>query len=109
MGLLSYNRFEIFWVDLAPTKGAEITKKRPCLIISPNELHYLQTRIIAPITSKGFDAPFRVNFTLKGKKARILCDQIRCVSTQRLHGKIAVLGKAEQKQILQILQEMFGE
>lgn len=33
--------YEIWWVSLDPTIGAEIKKRRPCLIISPNELNYL--------------------------------------------------------------------
>lgn len=100
-------QFEIFWIDLDLTIGAEIQKKRPCVIISPNELNYLQTRLIAPITSKGFSAPFRVSFELEGKKALILCDQIRCVSTQRFLKKIGILGEVEQKTLRNILLEMF--
>ncbi|STQ83470.1 type II toxin-antitoxin system PemK/MazF family toxin [Helicobacter fennelliae] len=100
-------RFEIYWVDLNPTKGYEIAKKRPCVIISPNELHFLQTRLIAPITSKCFDAPFRVDFTLEGQKARILCDQIRCISTERFLSKITTLEDTKQEELLAILAQMF--
>lgn len=101
-------QFEIFWIDLEPTRGAEIKKLRPCVIISPNELNYLQTRLIAPISSQGFDAPFRVSFTLKGKKARILCDQIRCVSVQRFSAKIGTLGVKQQSLLKEILRQMFS-
>lgn len=101
-------QFEIFWIDLDPTKGREIAKKRPCVIISPNELNYLQTRLIAPITSKGFDAPFRVNFTLEGKNARILCDQIRCVSVDRFLDKICDLEPKIAESLKNILVEMFA-
>lgn len=106
--MVKLRQFEIFWIDLNPTKGAEISKKRPCVIISPNELNFLQTRLIAPITSKGFDAPFRVNFELKGKKARILCDQIRCVSVDRFLNKICDLDIKNQKNLKNILLEMFA-
>ena len=38
------NRFDVFLVNLDPTIGSEIKKKRPCLIISPNEInHYIST------------------------------------------------------------------
>ena len=63
--MVKWQQFDIFWIDLNPTRGAEIEKIRPCVIISPNELCYLKTRLIAPISSKGFEAPFRVNFTLE--------------------------------------------
>ena len=101
-------QFEIFWIDLDPTKGREIAKKRHCVIISPNELNYLQTRLIAPITSKGFDAPFRINFTLEGKDARILCDQIRCVSVDRFLDKICDLEPKIAESLKNILVEMFA-
>ena len=100
--------YEIWWVSLDPTIGAEIKKRRPCLIISPNELNYLNTRIIAPITSKGFEAPYRVDFTLLDKKARILCDQIRCVSTERFVEKITNLDAKNTGKVQQILQTMFA-
>ena len=100
--------YEIWWVSLDPTIGAEIKKHRPCLIISPNELNYLNTRIIAPITSKGFEAPYRVDFTLLDKKARILCDQIRCVSTERFVEKITNLDAKNTAKVKQILKTMFA-
>lgn len=100
--------YEIWWVSLDPTLGAEIKKRRPCLIISPNELNYLNTRIIAPITSKGFEAPYRVDFTLLDKKARILCDQIRCVSTERFVEKITNLDAKNTAKVKQILKTMFA-
>ncbi|MCI7446812.1 type II toxin-antitoxin system PemK/MazF family toxin [Campylobacter sp.] len=102
------NRFEIWWVSLDPTMGAEIKKQRPCLIISPNELNYLNTRIIAPITSKSFAAPFRVSFTLLDKDARILCDQVRCVSTERFVSKIGELDSKKIKEVKEILGLMFA-
>lgn len=100
------NRYEIWWVNLDPTMGAEIQKQRPCLIISPSELNYLSTRIILPITSKGFDAPYRVNFKLLDKDAKILCDQIRCVSAQRFINKITILDKNYIKKVNSILSAM---
>ena len=100
--------YEIWWVSLDPTIGAEIKKRRPCLIISPNELNYLNTRIIAPITSKGFEAPYRVDFMLLDKKARILCDQIRCVSTERFVEKITNLDAKNTAKVKQILKTMFA-
>ena len=49
------HRFEVWWVNLEPTKGSEIRKTRPCVIISPDELAALKAVIVAPMTSQGFD------------------------------------------------------
>ncbi len=53
-------RFDIYLVKLNPIIGSEIQKTRPCIIISPDEMISLNTVIIAPMTSKGFEYIFRV-------------------------------------------------
>lgn len=100
-------RYEIWFINLDPTVGAEIKKTRPCVIISPPQLDYLQTRLIVPITSKGFSAPYRVEFELLDKDAKILCDQIRCVNTDRFVSKVGELNEDAQKELKEILKLMF--
>lgn len=47
------SRFEVYLVRLDPTKGHEIRKTCPCLIISPDEMnHHIDTVIVAPMTTK---------------------------------------------------------
>jgi mRNA interferase MazF len=41
---------EIWLVDLDPTKGAEIQKKRPVIIVTDDRLGKLPLKIIVPIT-----------------------------------------------------------
>ena len=78
-------RGEIWLVNLDPTIGSEIKKTRPCVIVSPPELNqYLRTVMMAPMTSKGFAAPFRVPVTHAGTKGLIVLDQLRSVDKQRL-------------------------
>ena len=100
-------RCEIWFINLDPTIGAEIRKIRPCVVISPPQLDYLQARLIAPITSKGFSAPYRVELKLLGKQAKILCDQIRCVSADRFVSKIGELDTDKIEELKEILKEMF--
>lgn len=58
---MELNQYEIVLVNLDPTIGSEIKKIRPCLIISPNEMNkFLQTLIIAPITSTSKPYPTRI-------------------------------------------------
>ena len=77
-------RGDIWLVNLDPTIGSEIQKSRPCLVISPPELHdHLRTVIVAPMTSKGFTAPFRIPVTHAGTKGLILLDQLRTVDIAR--------------------------
>ena len=78
------NQYEIYWIDLDPTKGSEIKKTRPCVVISPNEMNNsINTVIIAPMTSTSKDYPTRINTTLDERDGWIVLDQIRCVDKSR--------------------------
>jgi mRNA-degrading endonuclease toxin of MazEF toxin-antitoxin module len=43
MGMVS--RGEVYLVNLNPTVGSEVKKTRPCLIISPDEMNQLITKL----------------------------------------------------------------
>ena len=78
-------RGEIWLVSLDPTVGGEIRKSRPCVVVSPAEMHdYLRTVFVAPMTTKSRPAPFRVGVTYSGQKGLILLDQMRAVDKIRL-------------------------
>ena len=102
------NRFQVWLVALNPTKGREINKTRPCLIISPDEMQALSTVLVAPMTTKGFDFPCRVACHFKGKDGLILLDQIRAVDKSRLIKKLGTVDKDIQKSICETLQELFA-
>ncbi len=102
------NRFEIYIVSLDPTRGSEIKKTRPCVVISPDEMnHNINTAIIAPMTSSIRKYPTRVPVEFQGKKGQIVLDQIRTVDKTRLIKKIGRLKKSTYEKVASILQEMF--
>lgn len=106
---MAINRFEVYLVNLDPTIGSEIEKPRPCLVVSPDEInHNLRTVIIAPMTTKGRDYPSRVPCRFKGKKGRIVLDQIRTVDQSRLIKRLGQLDKNTSARVLDILQQMFA-
>ncbi len=103
-------RGEVWLVALDPTVGSEIQKSRPCVIVSPSELNqHLRTVIVAPLTSKGFVAPFRVPVTHAGTKGLIVLDQIRTVDKIRLTKQLGVISAKTLASALSILQEVFAE
>jgi mRNA interferase MazF len=103
-------RGEIWLVALDPTPGSEIQKTCPCVVVSPPELHdHLRTVIVAPMTSKGFPAPFRVPVTFRRKQGLILLDQIRTVDKARLVRKEGMVSDVTLLQTLRTLQEIFVE
>jgi len=74
------SRFDVILISLDPTRGSEIRKTRPCLVISPDEMNdHIRTVIVAPMTTKGKPYPTRVPCTFQGKRGQIVLDQIRTV------------------------------
>ena len=103
-------RGDIWLVNLDPTIGSEIKKTRPCVIVSPQELNqHLRTVMMAPMTSKGFAAPFRVPVTHAGTKGLIVLDQMRAVDKQRLVKKLGQVSAKTMVRVLKTLQELFAE
>lgn len=103
-------RFEVYLVSLDPTVGSEIQKTRPCLVISPDEMNqYLNTVIVAPMTSKGRDYPTRVPCRFQGKSGQVVLDQIRTVDKRRLVKRLGILAANTQQHVLDVLGEMFAE
>src|SRR6056297_3333307 len=102
-------RFEVHLISLDPTKGSEIKKTRPCLIISPNEMNkHIRTVIIAPMTSTIKNYPTRVTTTFQGKKGQIVLDQIRTVDKSRLIKSLGTISSSAEEKVLRVLQEMFA-
>jgi len=102
-------RGDVFLVELEPTRGREIRKTRPCLIVSPDELNrHLSTVIAAPMTTGGHAYPFRVACRFQKKDGYIVLDQIRTVDSNRLVRKLGRVSPTALTASLGVLQEMFA-
>ena len=103
------SRFDVFLISLDPTRGSEIRKTRPCLIISPDEMNeHIRTVIVAPMTTKGRPYPTRVPCTFQGKRGQVVLDQIRTVDKTRLVKRLGSISDAAQDKVLDVLQELFA-
>jgi mRNA interferase MazF len=102
-------RGDVFLVSLDPTRGGEIRKTRPCVVVSPDELNaHLQTFIVAPLTTGSHPYPFRVPCRFEGRAGYIVLDQIRTVDRERLVRKLGKLTPSTLRRTLAILQDMFA-
>ena len=101
------NRFDVYLIELDPTIGSEIKKTRPCIIVSPNEMNCLKTVLIAPMTTKGFHAPSRVELQFQDKTGLVLLDQLRSVDKFRLVKKLGNIDAKTQKMISATLVDIF--
>ena len=101
-------QYSIVLVNLDPTVGSEIQKTRPCVIVSPDEMNkYLNTIVIAPMTSNLKEYPTRIPVNLNGKKGMIAIDQIKTVDKKRIIKLLGKLNKTEIKMIKEVIKETF--
>jgi mRNA interferase MazF len=102
-------RGNVFLVNLDPTRGGEIQKTRPCVIVSPDELNaHLRTFIVAPLTTGTHSYPFRVACRFERRSGYIVLDQIRTVDQERLVRRLGKISSSTLAQTLTVLQEMFA-
>jgi len=101
-------QYDVFIVNLDPTIGSEIKKTRPCVIISPDEMNkYLDTVVIAPVTSQSRNYPTRVMIDLEEQENWVVIDQIRTIDKSRLTKKIGRLSQKETTSIKHVIKETF--
>jgi len=83
------NRGDIYWVDLNPTRGSEINKSRPCVLVGATPINQARRTVVAiPLsTSAKARPPMTVSVSCLGKKVTAVCDQIRAIDKGRLKNK----------------------
>ena len=105
---MDLKQYQIVLVNLDPTIGSEMKKTRPCVVISPNEMNkYLNTIVVAPMTSSSKNYPTRVEINHDKKKGWIVLDQIRTVDRQRIIKVLGNLTEKEFKKVKEVLRETF--
>jgi mRNA interferase MazF len=110
MAVVRPQRGEVYLIALDPTRGREIRKTRPCVVISPDELNeHLQTLLVAPLTTGGHPYPFRISCRFQRKKGYVVLDQVRAIDVGRLVRRLGRLSPATLTVVLRRLQEMFAE
>ena len=95
-------------VNLDPTIGSEMQKTRPAVIISPNEMNkYLNTVVIAPMTSSSKNYPTRIEIKGKTTKGWVLIDQIRTVDRKKITKIFGKLSETEILEVKNVIRETF--
>ena len=103
-------RGDVYLISLDPTRGREIRKTRPCVVVSPDELNeHLSTLLAAPMTTGGHPYPFRIACRFKKKDGFVVLDQLRTVDLDRLVRRLGRLSPQTLSKVLGVLQEMFEE
>jgi len=101
-------QYAVVLVNLDPTIGSEIKKTRPCVIISPNEINkFLNTIVVAPMTSNLKKYPTRIEVVHNNRKGMIAIDQIRTIDTSRIIKIFNQLSRPEIQNCKAIIRETF--
>lgn len=103
-------RGELYWVSLDPTRGTEIAKTRPGLIVS-NDIgnEYSSRVIVAPLTSSHTDRVFPFEVVAPAGEgglhevSKVVLDQIRTLDKQRLGRRIGALSAERMREIDQAI------
>lgn len=107
---MEIKQYELVVVNLDPTIGSEMKKTRPCAVISPNEMNkYLQTIVVAPLTSSSKPYPTRVEINQPKTKGWIVLDQIRTVDRTRIVKKLGNLTISETENVKNVIMETYVE
>ena len=107
----SIDRYGVYLADLDPTRGGEIAKTRPVVVVSLDAMNrYLDTVVVCPLTTKLHPRwRSRVPCACAGKKAEIAVDRIRTVSKQRLGKRVDRLESLAAATVRALVTEMYGE
>jgi mRNA interferase MazF len=111
MALSTFERYGIYRADLNSTRGSEINKIRPVVIVSLDVLNSaLETVVVCPLTTKLHSRwRSRLQIQCQGKNAEIAIDQIRTISKSRLKSKMGNLTAGDARELRRLISEMYGE
>ena len=101
---------ELWWVDLNPTRGSEINKKRPCVVLSADPINQRRkTVVVVPLsTSPTVRPPLTVNIFCAGRAAVAVIDQVRATAKERFINRIGNVTDAEMESLEEALREVLG-
>ena len=103
-------RGEIWWIDLDPTRGSEIKKIRPGVILTVDALNKARrTVVIVPLSGSAQPRPPIVVATPSaGSRSVAVCDQVRAVDKERLVEKIGTLSKSDLMAMSSAVKQILG-
>ena len=98
----------MWWIELDPTRGSEIKKTRPCLVVTANALNDTRfTAVVVPYSTAPRAAPpLTIPVHCKGQPCVAVLDQLRAVSKERFHKRIGKASKDELSSITEGLKKI---
>ena len=94
-------RGEVWWVSFNRSKGGEILKKRPALIVSNDASNRHLNRVqVVPLTSNVSKLyPGEALVVVQGKDHKAMANQLSTVSKQRIMGRIGMISDVDMRKV----------
>lgn len=107
---MKIERGEIWWINLDPAVGKEIKKRRPCVVISANEINrFRATPVVIPLSSSPESAPPVVlAVPSAGDRSVAVLDQIRAVDKKRFINRSGIMANDDLRQIETALKQILS-
>ncbi len=91
---IAIERGDVYWVELDPTRGAEMAKTRPCFVLSASEINqHRKTVVVIPLTTTPTPPtpPLLIAVPSAGASSKARIEHIRAVDKSRLQRKLGKL------------------
>jgi mRNA interferase MazF len=96
--------------EVAEPHGGEIRKRRPFVVVSPDEInHVRETYVAVPLTLGQHPYMFRVRYELNGRRGHVVLDQLYTFDVDEIRSPVARLSPSTMRNVLATLREMFEE
>lgn len=102
-------RGQVYWIELDPTRGAEIAKTRPCVVLSTEEVNaHRRTVIVVPLTTTKTPAiaPLLVATPSVGLDSKARIEHIRAVDKTRVKALIGAMSAVDLAEIEESLRRI---
>jgi mRNA interferase MazF len=100
---------DVWVVSLDPAVGNEIRKTRPCVVVSPADMHRLTRAIIvAPLTSSARTSRYLIPTRFDGRRGAVSLEHIRSVDRRRLVRRAGVLDCSSLRATMGGLRDVFA-
>ncbi len=103
-------RGDIWWINVDPSVGGEVRKKRPAVIISNDSANKHLNRVqVVPMTSKvGRVYPSVAIVRVKDQTSKAMADQLTTVSKQRLINRAGRLSLRDMEKVEHAVKVQLG-
>jgi mRNA interferase MazF len=104
------HRGEVWWVRLDPTLGSEISKTRPCLVVSSDVLNQTRrTVVVVPVSSGPKPVKHMAIEVNCGRVSGVaVIDQVRAAAKERFGDRVGRLTSAEMAEVEEGLRWALG-